>query len=245
MIISELRTSIDILRNVNAFENIDKETVNKLVACSKLISIQSQKRDQEEFELTNTNVYLLIKGKAYLACLGSDGKKIIAENLEKGDFFDSIGLFNISEKQTNSLFIEPFPKTTTLVCVFEKTTFIEILSQSHLLTTLVLSNLSKRISRLEEKIEELTLYSTEARILMELIKVGTPNGKNDLIEIESKVTHEKLAQSTGTVRETVSKSLSKLKKMGIIFYDKHKHMFIRLINKKKSKTYEERISANQ
>lgn len=222
-----------LLKNVALFQNIDDKTVNLFARLGQILTLTSKKGD-DEFPFQK-NIYLVIKGGVYISCIGQNGKKAIADKLEENDFFGAIGMSEEASQMNDCWFVEPLPKSTAVICEFDKEGFLHALADYPTLAVRVLSLLAKRTLRLGEKIEELTLYNTETRVLVELTKLGEQKGKTGDITVQSEVTHEKLAQSTGSVRETVSKVLAKLKRLGVIFYDKRKHIIIRLVNLRKRK----------
>lgn len=197
------------LKILNTLENVDEEVLDQLISRGSIIHFQSQKRTYNgELRMEDNKVYFLIRGRIFLSCINGEGKKIIAESLREGNFF---GFLDSAQQRTEAgecLFVEPLPKTEALLLEFNREEFLKILSKYPILALKVLASVADRVSRLNQKIEALALDNLEGRLLKELKNLDG-----------SRMTHEKLAEATGSVRETVSKVLSKLKKMGVVSYD--------------------------
>lgn len=232
MIITRGQTSFYILKNFSLFKDLDDGIKKDLASQSILLTLQTRKNIGNEFEIAD-KVYLLAEGKVFLSYIDSEGRKIILENLEEGSVFGDLDFLGEDQYHQESFFIEPYPKTTAKICEFNKNAFLKILSSHPSLSLPVLSSVSKRVSRLEKKIEELAFYSLKGRLLSELIRLSYPVDKREnVFKVRFKLTHEKLAQTIGAVRETVSKALTELKKEGFVFYDNRKHLIVNLVSRR-------------
>lgn len=231
MIISRYQPSLYILRNSDIFVRLEQDVFENLASRGNLLHFQAKRSADSEYELGN-KVYVLVEGKAFLSCIGSDGKKIILEELEEGSIFGDLDFF-ANEGGNECFFIEPFPKSSIKVYEFKKEVFLEFLLKNPALALKVLSAVSKRVERLESKIEEQTFLSLKTRLLAELVRLGQATGKGKQVKVKYKITHEKLAEAVGAVRETVSKTLAELKREGLISYDRRKAIIVHLGRKKK------------
>lgn len=222
-----------VIKKLKILKDIDQKTREELAKKGQIFTLTSKKNYLKELPIED-KAYFLIEGRAFLSCIEPDGRKMIMENLFKGDFFGDLG-FREEEKlappplETNCIFLEPLPKEEIQILVLSKKDFLQILSTSPCLMTKVLSSAVWRINQLEQKLEEIAFFGLETKILTELVKLGDIEpGEEAIVKVNSKITHEKLAQSTGSVRETVSRAISKLKRTGLIFHDRQKHLIVRL-----------------
>lgn len=213
-----------IINNLKIFNRLDDALKKELAFKSEYV----ESKEAEEIQVDTRNiVYIVAEGKAFLSFIEENGRKIILDVIEKenilGDLDFSEGIGHGSE----NLFIESFPKTRIILLKFSKGDFINILSADPIFPFYILSEFSHMILRLEKKIEELALYGLKTRLFSELIRLAEPDmNNNNFLRIDYKITHEKLAESTGSVRETVSRALSELKKEGFVFYDKKRNIII-------------------
>lgn len=235
-IISQSSECLEAVNHLDIFRDLDSDLKSSLAQKATLITLESQKNTENEFQISD-RIYIVAKGKIFLSCIGQDGKKIIVVNLKEGNLFGDLD----SKKELEPLsfgneciFIEPFPKTEAKILEFKKDDFLNFILKNPNSTLYLISEVSQMVRRLEQKIEELTLYSLESRLLTELVKIGEPVERSeDQIKVETKITHEKLAQSTGSVRETISRTFQKLKRIGLIIYDRHKKLILNFSKKKK------------
>lgn len=215
---SQSKIASSTLKHLSIFQDISEPVLNMLIKQSKVLELQSQKRDYQEFQIED-KVYLLVAGKVFLSCIDKDGKKIIAENLGIGNFFGNLDSLDQSAAR-ECAFIEPHPRTQALILEFQREYFFNLLGENPKLALKVILNFSGRISKLEQKVEEVALYDLETRLLTELVRLGEVSGESKTrIILDQKITHERLAQITGSVREAVSKIMSRFKKLGVISYD--------------------------
>lgn len=232
MILTKNETCLYILKNAKSLKNIDDKTKEDLAKYGSLITIESKKSITDEIEMAN-KVYLLAEGRIFLSYIENDGRKIILDDLDEGNFFGDLDFFSENRYKNESLFIEPFPKTTVKICEFRKEDFLSVLSQNPKISIHIISSLSHRVFKSEKKIEELALYNLKAKILSELIELGeSSNQTESKVKLNFKISHEKLAQTIGAVRETVSKSLSELKKEGFVLYDNKRNLVINFVRRK-------------
>jgi CRP/FNR family cyclic AMP-dependent transcriptional regulator len=84
----------------------------------------------------------------------------------------------------------------------------------------LLAELATRLRKTDRQIEGLALLDVTSRISETLLQLATDQGKesSDGITIESRPTHQELANMSGTTRETVSRVLKRLEKQGYINY---------------------------
>ena len=195
----------------------------------KVLVLEHKINEAEEIQLKANSIYIIGEGELFLSCIGIDGKKIIIDHLREGSIFGDFDFDGLDEYEDGFLFIEPILKRKATVYVFDKRDFLEGFLENPYLTAQIFSNFSHQFVSLVEKIEALTFLNLKTRLIYELVRLGEPDSENsDMIRINFKITHEKLAQSAGAVRETVSKALADLKKEGLIFYDSNKNLIVNI-----------------
>lgn len=235
-IFNHYKEHLNILGKLALFEDLDFNTQHLLAQKASLITLSAQKNIIQEFPLAD-KIYLLGEGKIFLSCIEESGRKIIIDNLKEGNIFGNLDLLNKTGQTNPCLFIEPFPKTSAKILSFKREDFLEILLHDHLLSLKLISEASERVHNLEKKIEELAFFDLRVRLLSELVRLGEVSSVHEstpgIVAIRSEITHEKLAETTGSVRETVSKTLAKLKREGLVFYDRNKNLIVRLIRRKR------------
>lgn len=217
-----------ILKKLSMFNDLDENLLEKFSEKCEIVFLRNKKNSDNEFQIkTEEKIYIFIEGMAFLSFIDESGKKIIFDILGKESL---IGYLDFGEEEHSAnLFVEPFPKDTIKILSFEKNYFISILKKNDKLAMKILSIYSQRMLRLEKKIEELVFLGLKNRVLYELTRLaGSYSETNKIIKLNFRITHEKLAEATGAVRETVSKALRELRDEGYISYDKEKKLIINL-----------------
>jgi CRP/FNR family transcriptional regulator len=206
------------------FDTLDPAVLDRIADKSKVYQLYRNNRMQEEFSLQD-NVYIIHMGKIFLSYIDADGKKIILDILSDGDIFGDLDFENQSAHH-DMLFVEPF--TDASVCELPKAEFKEILQANPEFAVSLLSKLSNRLSSLEQKIGTLAFSDVEARIMAQLMHLSNQYGtiNNNEVTVEFRVTHEKLAEMVGAARETVSETLSLLKKKGILKQNENRYFVL-------------------
>ncbi|MCP6720330.1 MAG: Crp/Fnr family transcriptional regulator [Patescibacteria group bacterium] len=161
-------------------------------------------------------VFLLISGKVklYQSALG---KKVVIQVFKPGDFFGNIPLTHTYPLREES---SAQASQESTVCVISKQDFTTILNRSPELAMTLLTVLRNRLHQAESKIKDLAISSAQIRLINELIRYATHHGQkiNGFYKIEEKLTHQLLSEMIGVTRETVTKTLIELKKLGFIKY---------------------------
>ncbi len=157
------------------------------------------------------NFYLINNGLIKLYKSSIEGKELIINFLSGGDHFC---LPFKREKETNLV----------SAVALEKTSLISLPSRElHKLLTKTLNatgiriieGLCNKIGALSEMVEDLAFRDVETRVLKTIFRLCEQSGdKEDAIVLM--LTHQDIASMTGTVRELVSRVISKLKKEKIV-----------------------------
>ena len=116
--------------------------------------------------------------------------------------------------------IDDFPRSAW-VCAISNckvislpgTVFINLLKNNADICLKILKKLSTRIRLSDEKITDVSLFGTEQRVCIELVRMTKldPRTKNNVYQIKQMPTQANFANIIGTSRETVSRVLAKLR----------------------------------
>ncbi len=199
-------------KRVPIFSLLNHDELNKII---NLINRKVYKRNEiiilEGQYLKNLVIINNGKVKAFKNTI--DGKQQILYIFSSGDFFGEKSLF-MNEKASYS--IEALEETS--ICMIGKKDFQNLLSQYPNIGLKIMEELSKRIERLENAIENMGTKSVDARIydvLLEFAKsYGTQEKEGILIDLP--LSREGIANYIGLTRETVSRKLSNLQEENII-----------------------------
>ncbi|NLM13382.1 MAG: Crp/Fnr family transcriptional regulator, partial [Epulopiscium sp.] len=106
----------------------------------------------------------------------------------------------------------------TNICMISKGDFKQLLNEYPEISYKIMEELCKRLIRMEDAVESMSVKNVEARISSVLLefanRYGKPHSKGILVELP--LSREGIANYIGLTRETVSRKMSLLQEEGII-----------------------------
>jgi len=159
-----------------------------------------------------TGLYLILKGAVKLSRTWRDGRDVTVAVLREGNFFGELSLLDGQPRSATATAIQP----TRLLLLDREHFHQQVLGRPRIVIKL-LRELSKRLRAADQAIENLALGSVHDRLLHLLGHLGrrTPL-RNDTAVIEHAPTHQELAEMVGSSRETVTRALATMEKVGIV-----------------------------
>ena len=157
-------------------------------------------------EDTCEHLYLLRQGGIELYRLTLRGKRLVTRRILPGSMFGIMGLLGQTLQGS-------FAETTedSSVYVIRREDVVALLGRRPELVLHILEAVGNRLRILEERLIE-TLYSpTSIRLAHFLLTNVDP-----LSGVLTNVTHEEIGDIIGTVRQTVTEALSRMRKQGLI-----------------------------
>lgn len=159
----------------------------------------------------NQNIYVIKQGEVVLYH-SKEGKRAIFDTLGPGSVF---GTFDPHQKNPTH-----FAESTrgTLLCITPLNEFLEIIRHHPEMMLNLMKRMANRIHDYETKIKS-NIETASERVYSELERLQKKRRSGlvgRIISIPLQITHEQLAQHTNLNRVTVTRSLQKLKKEGLI-----------------------------
>lgn len=170
------------------------------------------------------NVYFIYDGKIKIYKSDISGKEQLVAILKKGEMFPHVGFFR---KGDYPAYAEVLEHSTLIAIPISK--FENVLIENPQLCIKVFKVLGEKIVDLQNRLEEQILNNTYEQIIKLLIRLGQKYGKklNDgRILLKAEFTNKDLANMIGTTRETISRTLTKMKKEKLIEVDDKGDMFM-------------------
>src|SRR4051794_11576208 len=206
----------DVLAKFSLFQGLSEQEIYKIVD----ISISREWNKGSHVFLQDEpleNVYFIYEGKIKIYKTDVNGKEQIVSILKKGEMFPHIGFFRKGGYPAFSEVLENSILVVVPILLFEK-----VLIENPELCIKVFKVLGEKIVDLQERLESQILNNTYQQIIKLLIRLGKDHGKklkDGRILLKSEFTNRDLANMIGTTRETVSRTLTKLKKEQLIELD--------------------------
>jgi CRP/FNR family cyclic AMP-dependent transcriptional regulator len=170
------------------------------------------------------NVYFIFDGKIKIYKSDINGKEQIVAIAKKGEMFPHIGFFRKGDYPAYAEVLEP----STLIAI-PISKFETVLIENPELCIKVFKVLGEKIVDLQNRLEEQILNNTYEQIIKLLIRLAQKHGKKQedgTILLKSEFTNKDLANMIGTTRETISRTLTKMKKDELIEVDDDGSMIV-------------------
>lgn len=165
-----------------------------------------------------TNVYFINQGKVKIYKTDIHGKEQIVNVLQPGDMFPHQGFFRQDDCPAHAEVLED----AVLIYIPIKS-FENFLITHPEICVKLFRVLGDRIMDLQNRLEEKILHNTYEQIIMLLLRLAKDYGKETtdyMTKITTHFTNRELANMIGSSRETVSRTLTQLKKQNLMTTDK-------------------------
>ncbi|GAA0593062.1 Crp/Fnr family transcriptional regulator [Virgibacillus siamensis] len=165
-----------------------------------------------------TNVYFIHQGRIKIYKTDFHGKEQIVNVLQPGDMFPHQGFFRQDDYPAHAEVIEDAILIYIPIKAFEN-----FLINHPEICVKLFRVLGDIIMDLHNRLEEKILHNTYEQIIMLLLRLAKDYGKetnDNLMKIKTHFTNRDLANMIGSSRETVSRTLTQLKKQQLIATDK-------------------------
>lgn len=205
----------DFIRRVPLFATLlDSEFKN----IEHIFLIRSYRKNQVIFleEETGTYMYIVLAGKLKITKSTLGGKENILAIHRPGDFFGEMALLDGKTSPATVSAMED-----CRIASISKIDFNNLLMTNDKVVRQIIQVLCARLRQVWAQIQTLSYSSADARIrggVLELArKHGIPDSRGIIIDL--KITHQEMAEMVGTSRETVTRTLARLRDQGILQFE--------------------------
>lgn len=164
-----------------------------------------------------TNVYFIHQGKIKIYRNDMHGKEQIINVLKEGDMFPHQGFFRKDNYPANAETMEESILFYIPIHLFEN-----FLINNPEVSIKIFRVLGEKIVELQTRLEEKVLRNTYEQIVLLLMRLSKNHGKkldNGDTVLTTQFTNRDLASMIGSSRETVSRTLTQLKKSNKVYTD--------------------------
>src|SRR5512139_347056 len=152
-------------------------------------------------------LFILKSGRVQLYRISPEGKKLVIATLGPGTLFGEMALLG---QQMHNAFAEALDDCTILV--MSRTDLERLILSKPVLGLRMLEITGKRLSDAEARLEDMAFKGIPARLASLLLRLAAERGSNDILGL----THQDLAETIGTYRETATQVLNDMKAQGLI-----------------------------
>lgn len=209
---------LQFLRDFPLFEHLDDEHIEDIF---NLCSERNYGKGESIFFEGDEGdaLYLVISGVIQIY-QNNHSRDVIFSIFREGDFFGEMAL--LQNERVRSASAKTIEKST--LCILKKRDFIPLVKSKPEILIGILETTLDRLRDANKQITELTILDVRTRIARMLLRIaeqyGVPSAEGILIDL--KLTHQQMADMTGTARETVTKSLLELQQEQLIRIDQKK-----------------------
>lgn len=197
----------DILRQIPLFSELSLSEIDSLEKV-----IVSKKFNKNEYIFQEgeraSHLYIVVKGRVKIFKLSSEGKEQILQVVGPQNIFAEAAMFSGEDYPASAQALE-----ASLLFLLEREKLLALIAKNPPLGLKMLSALSLLLRRLNRLVEDLSLKEVQARLAKYLLDQATLSGKDEILLTLKK---ESLAWSLGTISETLSRNLKRLRDRGII-----------------------------
>jgi CRP/FNR family transcriptional regulator len=161
-------------------------------------------------------LYVIHEGKVKITRITSSGKEQVIRVLGPGEFMGELSLFSPIPLTDNAETL-----SETIVCTIDGNKLKNLMMKHSQIAFKVMEELSKRLEKAENLIENISLQGVEKRLAATLIEMSDENG-----EINLKMSKKDFASYIGMSQETLSRRLTAFQDMGFIKMMGHRKIVI-------------------
>ena len=164
----------------------------------------------------SSTLYFIVEGKVKVSLTNEEGKEVILDTLDHGDFF---GEMSCLDSQYCSAMVSAL--TDVRILYLGKEAFLAVISENPDMMISLLSEMSGRLRRANRMIGTLAFLDVAGRISRMLIELAREKGKplDDGSVMIVPPTHQEMASQIGSSREAVTKALKSLTENRLIIHD--------------------------
>ena len=160
------------------------------------------------------SLYVLRQGRAKVVLIGEDGREVILGVLEPGAHFGELALIDDQPRSAHVIAMED-----SQLLILRREDFRRRVEANPSVAWALLTELSRRLRRADQKIGGLVLLDVPGRIARLLLDLAQESGGPT---IEKALTHQTIAQMIGASRETVSRAMKEFQDQGLIVVERRR-----------------------
>jgi len=214
--------STELLKRCPLFAGLREKDLKRIRAVASLKQVGKKEILFGEGEEAR-GFYVILSGKVKLYKVSPEGKEQILHVVSAPDAFAEAALFL---EGSYPAFAEALADSQLLF--FPKRDFIQLIERNPQLSINMIVSLSHFLRRFASLIEELSLKEVSSRVAKYLIDLSLKSAKEgrNPKEVDLDLSKNQLASKLGTISETLSRTLTKMKAKGIIDVKKNRILIL-------------------
>jgi CRP-like cAMP-binding protein len=194
------------LSELTVFQDLtprEMEDLNRITTMSTVTKGRVFYRPEEPGEV----LFILKDGRVQLYRISPEGKKLVITTLGPHTLFGEMALLGTKMHNTFAEAVED-----CLICVMSRNDLERLILNKPQVALRILEITGRRLREAEERLENMAFKGIPARLASLLLRLAEEQGTHEIVGL----THQDLAESVGTYRETATQVLNDLKSEGYI-----------------------------
>ena len=205
--------NVDFLATVPLFSGLDRSELEKFAEVTREKSYPKGSVILFEDD-PGDSLFVVREGRVKVVLIGEDGREVILGVLGVGEYFGELSLIDDRPRSAHVIAMED-----SNLMVLRREDFRKRVESSPSVAWGLLTELSRRLRRADDKIGGLVLLDVPGRIARLLLDLASESGTN---AIEKTLTHQTIAQMIGASRETVSRAMKDFQDAGWITVERRR-----------------------
>ncbi|HKN68827.1 MAG TPA: Crp/Fnr family transcriptional regulator [Gemmatimonadaceae bacterium] len=205
--------NVDFLATVPLFNGLDRSELEKFAEVTREKSYPKGSVILFEDD-PGDSLFVVRDGRVKVVLIGEDGREVILGVLGVGEYFGELSLIDDRPRSAHVIAMED-----SNLLVLRREDFRKRVESSPSVAWSLLTELSRRLRRADDKIGGLVLLDVPGRIARLLLDLAEESGTN---AIEKTLTHQTIAQMIGASRETVSRAMKDFQDAGWITVERRR-----------------------
>ena len=205
--------NVDFLATVPLFNGLDRTELEKFAEVTREKSYPKGSVILFEDD-PGDSLFVVRDGRVKVVLIGEDGREVILGVLGVGEYFGELSLIDDRPRSAHVIAMED-----SNLLVLRREDFRKRVESSPSVAWSLLTELSRRLRRADDKIGGLVLLDVPGRIARLLLDLAEESGTN---AIEKTLTHQTIAQMIGASRETVSRAMKDFQDAGWITVERRR-----------------------
>jgi CRP-like cAMP-binding protein len=194
------------LSDVDLFRDLSERDRSELERMTTITNV-SRGRVFYQPEDVSEVLFLIKQGRVQLYRISPEGKKLVIATLGPGTIFGEMALLG---QQMHNAFAEAMDDSVILV--MSRTDLERLILNKPILGLRMLEITGRRLSDAETRLEDMAFKGIPARLASLLLRLSAERNSADIVGL----THQDLAETIGTYRETATQVLNDMKTAGLI-----------------------------
>jgi len=201
-----MEEKVGYLSDVDLFRDLSERDMAELDRMTTITNVARGRVFYQPEDLGEV-LFLIKQGQVQLYRISPEGKKLVIATLGPGTLFGEMALLG---QQMHNAFAEALEDC--LILVMSRADLERLILDKPIVGVRMLEITGRRLSDAEARLEDMAFKGIPARLASLLLRLSAERSSPDIVGL----THQDLAETIGTYRETATQVLNDLKAQGLI-----------------------------